>query len=238
MKKFILALLCVLLFSGEVFAELWQNQNLKISELGKVFIMPFETKSEAGTQLIPESQLKNNLYSWANNGINSALKKSKIKLTVKSLEALTEDIKFVYNDNVSVSDDLFFQHAKELGYNAFITCKIEQRFQTEHIPEQIRTYTEYREIQKRDSKGRIIETIRIPEEKTEITPAHDVTYLYTLCEPKLFMTSERNGEYYAASSQNIYREYQGGPVMKVVENIVNATMKELFTVNEKIKKRK
>ena len=56
------------------------------------------------------------------------------------------------------------------------------------------------------------------------------------------MTNEHNGEYYAASSLERYKEYQGGPVMQVVENITKAAMKDLFTVKEatksKSKKRK
>ncbi|MBR1485706.1 MAG: hypothetical protein IJ597_00435 [Synergistaceae bacterium] len=79
------------------------------------------------------------------------------------------------------------------------------------------------------------EILRIPEEKTEIIPAHDVTYLNTNFEPKIFLVNNPDGDHVAAARGSIYREYQGGPVMKVVENLVKISMKDLFKHEEKIK---
>ena len=114
-------------------------------------------------------------------------------------------------------------------YKAFVRAAVSQEFKTEHIPESIRTYTVYKDIEKRDSKGRVIEVLRIPEEKTEITPAHDVTYLYTVCEPRIYFTDDYSGDHVGAVNYKIYREYMGGAVMKVVENILKGSMKTLFT---------
>ncbi|MBR0253739.1 MAG: hypothetical protein IJQ57_10360 [Synergistaceae bacterium] len=233
-KLFVLGLF-IALTCKTCHAELWQNPNLNISELNKVFIMPFNSKLEAGTQLMPKSQLNNSFAQWASNAIHEAVKKHKIKLTVKSLDALLEDMNFIYGDKNSANDEKFFERAKEMGYNAFVTCNVEQKFNVEHVPEKITTYTVYRDIEKRDRNGNIIEIIRIPEQKTDITPAHDVTFLNTVCEPKLFFINDvlaKNDDYMAASRLEIYREYQGGPVMKVVENIINSAIKDLFTVNE------
>ncbi|MBR2208365.1 MAG: hypothetical protein IJ859_06100 [Synergistaceae bacterium] len=69
--------------------------------------------------------------------------------------------------------------------------------------------------------------------KTEIIPAHDVTYLSTNFEPKIFLADNPEGDHVAAAKGSIYREYQGGQVIKVVENLTKASMKELFKHEEK-----
>ena len=227
LKKFIalaMLLLCASAYASDV--EVWHDDSLKISGLKKVFIMPIDSQLKAGDSLMPAKKLNSQLQGWTLDGITSTLKKGKI--TVKSLDALLEDMKFIYSDNVS-EGDLFFKRAAGMGYQAFVRVKVSQEFKTEHVPESTRTWTEYEEIQKKDSKGRVIETIKIPHERTEITPAHDVTYLSTNCEPRIYFTEHFNDDYVGAVSYKIYREYQGGPVMKVVENILKASMKALFT---------
>lgn len=229
LKKFllvvILAVCAVRAQASDV--EVWHDPSLKIEQLKKVFIMPVEAELNAGSNLMPAKQLRSQLMSWAVDGVNSSFKK-KGKLTVKTLDALFEDVKFIYSSNPA-DENLFFARASEMGYKAFVRVYVSQKFETEHIPESTRTYTEYKEIERRDSKGSLIETLRIPEEKTEIIPAHDVTYLHTVCEPRMYFTSDPDGEYVGAVNYRIYREYQNGPVMKVVENILKASMKELFT---------
>ena len=227
LKKFIalvMLLVCASAYASDV--EVWHDDSLKISDLKKVFIMPVDAQLKAGDSLMPAKKLNAQLQGWTLEGIASAFKKGKI--TVKSIDALLEDMKFIYTDAVA-EGDAFFKRAAEMGYKAFVRVKVSQKFKTEHVPESTRTWTEYKEIQKKDSKGRVIETIRIPEEKTEVIPAYDVTYLSTNCEPRIYFTEDANGDYVGAVSYKIYREYQGGPVMKVVENILKASMKNLFT---------
>ena len=229
LKKFLLAVI-LLACAVQVQAsdvEVWHDPSLKIAQLKKVFIMPVEAELNAGSQLMPAKQLSSQLMSWTIDGVNSAFKK-KGKLTVKTLDELFEDLKFIYSDNPA-DETLFFSRAADMGYQAFVRVYVSQKFDTEHIPESTRTYTEYKDIERRDSKGKLIETLRIPEEKTEIIPAHDVTYLHTVCEPRMYSTSNPEGEYIGAVNYRIYREYQNGPVMKVVENILKAAMKNLFT---------
>ena len=233
MKKIFLIFLSVLVFTNSAFAadiDVWQDSSLKFSEIKKIFIMPFETKLEAGNSLMPEKQQNAQIYSWVIDGIGSSMGKG--TLTIKTLDALKEDMKFIYGEKIPEGEE-FFKAASEMGYGIFIRAALTQNFVSQHVPEQTRTYTEYKEIQKRDRNGKIIETLRIPEEKTEITPAHDVTYLSTNFEPKIFMTSDPEGDHYAAAKGSVYREYQGGPVMKVVENLVKASMKSLFAHEEK-----
>ena len=223
----ILALVCAASHASDV--DVWHDPSLKISDLKKIFIIPAETELNAGKQLIPARQLTANLQDWAIDGAKSGLGK-KSRLTIKTLDALIEDMKFIYSDNISVADEeIFFKRAAEMGYKAFVRVNLTQNFETEHVPEKINTYTEYREIERRDSKGNLIETIRIPEEKTEVIPAHDVTYLHTVCEPQMYLTDDPDGDYVGIVRYRIYREYQGGPVMKVVENIMKASMKNLFS---------
>ena len=229
LRKILFAVMMVMLLVGSCFAsdvKVWHDSSLKLSELKKVFVLPVTSSLNAGDNLMPAKKLSAQLEAWTLEGVSSAFKKGRI--TVKGLDALLEDMRFIYSDNVS-SGDLFFKRAAEMGYRAFVAMNVSQEFKTEHVPETTRTYTEYKEIEKRDSKGHVIETIRIPEEKTEVIPAHDVTYLSTNCEPRLYFTEDYAGDYVGAVSYKIYREYQGGPVMKVVENILKASMKSLFT---------
>ena len=224
-KLLLLAILLCLASCAYADVEVWHDDSLKLTDIKKVFVLPVESSLKAGESLMPKNKLNAQLQAWTIDGIASAFKKGKI--TVKGVDALLEDMKFIYDD--VLSGDAFYKRASEMGYKAFVKVSVSQEFRTEHIPERTRTYTEYKEIQKKDSKGRIIETIRIPEEKTEVIPAHDVTYLFTDCEPRLYLTEDWKGDYAGAASGKIYREYQGGPVMKVVENITKASLKALFT---------
>lgn len=230
-RKF-LTLALVLMMSLPAMAsdvEVWQDPSVNFSGLKKIFVMPPKLELKAGTQLMPQKQLRSDFFTWTVDGIHSAFGKRKSSIMVKNVDAVAEDMKFIHGDNVQPTSAEFFKWADEMGYTAFVVTEVRQEFVTEHVPETTRTYTEYREIEKRDSRGRVIETIRIPEERTEIIPAHDVTYLQTVCEPKIYSTKDAQGDYIGAVSYRIYREYQGGPVMKVVENITKAAMKVLFT---------
>ncbi len=232
-KKFaaLIFLLVIVSTASASDVEVWQDPSVNFSGLKKIFVMPPRLDLKAGTQLMPKKQLQKDFFNWTVDGIRSAFGR-KSTLLVKNIDSVVADMKFIHGDNVSTEGREFFRNASEMGYTAFIVTELTQHFVTEHIPETTRTYTEYREIEKRDAKGRIIETIRIPEEKTEVIPAHDVTYLETVCEPKLYSTSDSDGDYIGAVSYRIYREYQGGPVMKVVENITKASMKCLFAGNK------
>ena len=230
MRKFLIFAF-VLIMSCEAMAsdvEVWQDPSVNFSALKKIFVMPPKLTLNAGTQLMPQKQLRADFFTWTVDGVHAAFGKKKSSIMVKNIDVVINDMKFIHGDNVSVSSPEFFKWAGEMGYTAFITAEVRQEFITEHIPETTRTYTEYREIEKRDAKGRVIETIRIPEEKTEIIPAHDVTYLHTVCEPKIYSTKDAEGDYIGAVKYTIHREYQGGPVIKVVENITKASMKTLF----------
>ena len=234
MKKFLILFFAfILIFACVSFAadvEVWQNPSLDFSEIKKIFIMPVNSKLEAGSQLMPAKQLNASIHSWITDGINASMKRN--RPIVKNLDELINDMKFIYGDKIPEGQE-FFKAASEMGYNFFIRADLNQNFVVQHVPEEIRTYTEYKEIEKRDRNGKIIETIRIPQEKTEIIPAHDVTNLSTNFEPKLYSTNDPEGDYVAAAKGSIFREYQGGPVIKVVENLVKASMKSLFAHEEK-----
>ncbi|MBR2208366.1 MAG: hypothetical protein IJ859_06105 [Synergistaceae bacterium] len=164
MKKFLILIALISLFSSSAFAdvEVWQDPSLKFSGLKKVFIMPLDTELKAGSQLMPAKQLNAQINSWLIEGINSSMGKG--NLIIKPYDALIEDMKFIYGDKVLDGAE-FFKAASEMGYSVFIRANLTQNFVTQHVPETTRTYTEYREIEKRDRHGKIIETLRIPEEK-------------------------------------------------------------------------
>ncbi|MBR0151889.1 MAG: hypothetical protein IJP89_11065 [Synergistaceae bacterium] len=227
-KILTLVVLLVVCFAECTFADVqvWQNPSVDFKNLKKIFVIPAEYDLKAGTQLMPPKQLGNDLHAWTVDGINSAVRKGKI--LIKTLDSVLEDMRFIKGSNIQPGSSEFYNMAGEMGYTAFIRTEIRQKFEVEHVPETTRTYTVYRDIEKRDAKGRLIETLRIPEEKTEIVPAHDVTYLHTECDPKIYSVKDPDGDYIGAVHYDIRREYQGGPVMKVVENVTKAAMKTLF----------
>ena len=196
-------LMCVPAIASDI--EVWQEPGFNFAGLKKIFVMPPNFDLKAGNQLMPQRQLRADFFTWVNEGIRSAFGK-KSKFLVKDLASVVEDMKFIHGDNISPDSREFFRWANEMGYTAFITADVSQKFVTEHVPETTRTYTEYRTIEKKDHRGRVIE----------------------VSEPRLYRTDDPNGDYIAAVNYRIYREYQGGPVMKVVENITIASMKNLF----------
>ena len=213
--------------------EVWQDPNYDFTQIRKIFVLPVEANLEAGQTLIPEKQLAKNLELWTLSGMNSAIKKGAV--IVKTFEDLAKDMNFIYGE---YDENLFFQRALEMGYKGFVRVTVNQAFKTEHIAESYRTYTEYREIEHRDRWGRLIEVTRIPEERTEYIPAHDVTYLHTVCQPQLYLTEDPNGEYKAAAVCTIFGEYQGGQVLGAVEKILKASLKSLFTFKNGLKPRR
>ena len=213
--------------------EVWQDPNYDFTQIRKIFVMPVEANLEAGKTLIPEQQLAKSLELWTIAGMNSAIKKGAV--IIKTFEDVAKDMSFIYGE---YDENLFFQRALEMGYKGFVRVTVNQAFKTEHIPESYRTYTEYREIEHRDRWGRLIEVTRIPEERTEYIPARDVNYLHTVCQPQLYLTENPNGEYKAAVVYTIFREYQGGNVLGVVENILKASLKNLFTFKNGVKPRR
>ncbi len=213
--------------------EVWQDPTYDFTQIRKIFVMPVEADLEAGQTLIPEKQLAKNLELWAMSGMNAAIKKGAV--IVKTFDALVQDMNFIYGE---YDENLFFSRALEMGYKGFVRITVNQAFKTEHIAESYRTYTDYREIEHRDRWGRLIEVTRIPEERTEFIPAHDITYLHTVCQPQLYLSEDPNGDYKAAAVYTIFREYNGGQVLGVVENILKASLKSLFTFKNGLKPRR
>ena len=237
-KRFLIAAFIIAIMCSVSFADVqsWQDPKFDFASLNKILVMPPYAELKAGTGLKPSRRQAQDLIEWAKEGVRTAYKKRSGTLIVKGYDDLVEDMRFIYGDDKNWSDSLFYQRASEMGYNVFISMNVTQEFKTEHIPESVRTYTEYREIEKRDRHGRLIEVIRIPEERTEIIPAHDVTYLHTTCEPALYLTEDSQGDYVSIVDHDIYREYQGGPVLGVVENIIKSSVSKLLEHNDKPQK--
>ena len=222
-------------------AEVWRDRNYDIMSLRKVFLLPIDANLKAGGQssLMPESQRSAEIEGWAVADVQAALKKN--HPIVKPLGALIKDMEFIgYKDaaadvasNNTEALERFFAKAAELGYQAAVYVSLAQKFDTVHVPESTWTHTVYKEIERRDKHGKIIEVLRVPEEKTEVTPAHDDTYLSTECLIKIYDTASPRDEHKAAVSRSIHKEYQGGPVMKVIENILKASFTELFEQKKK-----
>ena len=234
-KKSVLALFLVLtaLLAPAMGAEVWRDPKYDIFALRKVFVLPISAhlKARAESSVVPQSQRKSELDGWAVSSLQAALKKN--KPIVKACDALIKDLTFLHKAADPKDRATFFKDAAEISYQAAIEVTVNQKMNVEHVPEKIHTYTVYRDVEVRDKHGKVKETIRIPEEKTEIIPAHDVEYLSTRCLIKVFDIADPNGDHKAAVDYSIYREYQGGPVMKVVENIIKAAVKELFAEPKK-----
>ncbi|MCR5346202.1 MAG: hypothetical protein K6E38_00320 [Fretibacterium sp.] len=213
--------------------EVWRDPEYDILALRKVFVLPVNAnlKARAESAVVPRSHQKRELDGWIVSSLQGALKKN--KPIVKASSALIKDLSFLHKAADPNDRETFFRDAAEISYQAAIEVTIHQKIEVEHVPERIWTRTVCREVEVRDRHGKVKEIIRIPEEKTEITPAHDVDYLSTQCLIKVFDIADPNGDHKAAVDYSIYREYQGGPVMKVVENIIKASVRELFAEPKK-----
>ncbi|MCR4818091.1 MAG: hypothetical protein K5841_03940 [Fretibacterium sp.] len=226
-------MLTVLLAPVMAGVEVWRDPEYDILALRKVFVLPVTAnlKARAESSVVPRSHQKRELDDWVVSSLQRAMKKN--KPIVKASDALIKDLSFLHKAADPKDRETFFRDAAEISYQAAIEVTIHQKMEVKHVPERIWTRTVYREVEVRDRHGKVKEIIRIPEEKTEITPAHDVDYLSTQCLIKVFDIADPNGDHKAAVNYSIYREYQGGPVMKVVENIIKASVRELFSEPKK-----
>lgn len=227
--------------------DTWHDPSYNLANLRKIFILPINTadlKSGRENSVMPKRQRQAEINKWAvsaaHNGIKSLNKKT--LPIVKTFNDILDDMKFIsgapdvdyenfWNSSRSARAE-FFKKASEMGYQAALNLELTQKIVTEHVPEKTRTYTEYKEVEVYDKHHRHVETIRIPEEKTEVIPAHDVDYLSTECLAQLYDVNSPENHYgedhRAAVKYSIYREYEGGSVMKVVENVIRASIKNLF----------
>ena len=204
--------------------ETWRDPSFKFSGLRKVFLLPVSADLRTvDSDVMPRSRQVGDLEDWSVSGLQSAMKKN--KPIVKSYNGLLKDMAFIYGEGTGAED--VYKRAVDMGYQAAVELVVTQEFKVEHVPERTWTRTVYKDVDVFDKRGRKTGSIRIPEEVTEVSPAHDVDYLSTRCLARLYDMADPHGEHKAAVSRSVYREYQGGPVLKVVENVVKAAMKEL-----------
>ena len=106
MMRKILILALVLIMSCEAMAsdvEVWQDPSVNFSALKKIFVMPPKFTLNAGTQLMPQKQLRADFFTWTVDGIHSAFGKKKSSVMVKNVDSVVNDMKFIHGDNVSTS---------------------------------------------------------------------------------------------------------------------------------------
>ncbi len=229
MRKLFCVIALLFALATSVNAELkgWQDPDCNPGGLHKIFIEPVKFNLNAGDNLMPPKKQQVELASWAVDESIKSLRKN--RPVVKNYTDLLKDLTFIYSSLDPRNFHEVVKKSNETGYQAFIRIDIEQEFKYEHVPETTRTYTEYKDINEYDRNGKLIRTTRIPFEKTETVPAHDVKYLHTICKSWLFNTDIKDRDHKAAAEYNLYREYQGGDVMKVVENAIRACVKKMLT---------
>ena len=218
--------------------EFWQSPDYDFAALRKIFLLPVSASLTAGSpsSVMPASRRLSDLEGWAVSAIQETMRKK--NPIVKTFGALLQDMSFVYGalpftpENFAAASPEartdFYKKAADMGFQAMVQIELTQGMEIEHIPERTYTRTVYEEVEVRDEKGRVKERIRIPKEKTEVQPAHDEEYLSTRCLARLYALPDPEGDHVAAVDRSVYREYQGGPVMKVVENVLKASMKQLL----------
>lgn len=72
-------------------------------------------------------------------------------------------------------------------------------------------------------------TVSIPQNNAITIPGQNVTYLYTGCQPKLFLAEDYMGDYRAVAKYEINRQYRGGDVIKVIEIAIKDSIKSMLT---------
>ena len=218
--------------------EFWQSPDYDFAALRKIFLLPVSASltAKSPSSVMPASRRLSDLEDWAVSAIQETMRKK--TPIVKTFGALLQDMNFVYGalpftpENFAAASPEertdFYKKAADMGFQAMVQIELTQEMEVEHIPERTYTHTVYEEVEVRDEKGRVKESIRIPKEKTEVQPAYDEEYLSTRCLARLYALSDPEGDHVAAVDRSVYREYQGGPVMKVVENVLKASMKQLL----------
>ena len=218
-------------------SEFWQNPDYDLAALRKIFLLPVSASltARSPSSVMPASRRLSDLEGWAASAIQEAMRKK--TPVVKTFGALLQDMSLVYGalpftpENFAAASPEarsdFYKKAADMGFQAMVQIELFQEMEVEHVPERTYSHTVYEEVQIRDEKGRVKERVRIPQEKTEVQPAYDEEYLSTRCLARLYALSDPEGDHVAAVDFAIYREYQGGPVMKVVENVLKTSMKRL-----------
>lgn len=244
MKKFVLlwVMIIILFSSNTAFAsstvKIWHDPSLNISSLKKIFVLPLVLNLRAGTDMMSDRQFTRNFYDWIIKGIRATPQGK--KLIIKTLEDVARELEFLYG-GPPPSIDVFLERAYVNGYEALIYVSMGQEFTTEYIPERSFNYTTYNNVYVNGPNG-YMGTISVPHNNTITIPDQEITYLDTECVPELYLLNEYipdvkvgnfKGNHNAIVNYRIYRRYQGGAVTKVLENIIKASMKSLFTGKKK-----
>lgn len=207
-KTFLLALLCVVLLPDYVFAgttvKTWKNPALKIEKVDKILVLPVRYDLRTGLSLQPQNELSKNFEQWAVEGVKKALNnpKKKKRVIVKTLSEFCGDMELKYG-NVPESLDVFVQRGIEMGYQAFTVIDVLQATYTEKMPDFVLPYTSYENAYIYNNKGWTTGTVSIPETNAITIPGQNVTYLYTGCQPKLFLAEDYKGDYRAIANYEI-----------------------------------
>lgn len=231
---FFLVLFCVAVMAGEVSAgttvNTWQNPSLKIDKLNKILVLPVRYDLRTGLSLQPQNELQSNLEKWAVEGVKSALNnpKKKKRVTVKTLSEFCNEMTLKYGD-VPESLDVFVQRGREMGYQAFTIIDVMQDTYTEKMPDWVIPYTSYNTGYVYNNKGWVAGSVSIPQNNAITIPGQNVTYLYTGCQPKLFLAEDYMGDYRAVAKYEINRQYRGGDVIKVIEIAIKDSIKSMLT---------
>ncbi|MBQ7169132.1 MAG: hypothetical protein IJR63_04445 [Synergistaceae bacterium] len=116
-----------------------------------------------------------------------------------------------------------------MGYQAFTVIDVLQATYTEKMPDFVLPYTSYKNAYVYNNQGWTTGTVSIPETNVITIPGRNATYLYTGCQPKLFLAEDYKGDYRAVANYEINRQYRGGDVIKVVELALKDSIKSMFT---------
>ena len=200
--------------------------------------MPLVLNLKAGNDMMSDKEFARNFYNWVIKGIKATPQGK--KLIIKTLEQVSQELALFYGENAP-SIPVFLERAYAQGYEALIYVSIGQEFTTEYIPERTFNYTTYNNVYVNGAQS-YIGTISIPQNNSITIPDQEITYLDTECMPELYLLNEYipdvkvgnfKSNHNAVVDYRIYRRYQGGAVTKVLENIIKASMKSLFTGEKK-----
>lgn len=183
--------------------------------------------------MLPANELQKKLDVQAINGIRTAFKGKKI--LIKTLQEAHQDMMLMYGDIPSDFWDAI-PRLNELGYKAIIVVDLFQKFNTEYRQGHTINIPSYNNLYIRNNQGWVTGSIQVPQNNPIYIPARNETYLYTGCVSKLLLMDDllkHDLSHKAIVTYQIYKRYQGGAVEKVLENIVKASMKSLFTGKKK-----
>ena len=233
---FIICSSCASMTLAATDTQVWRNPSVNIFDFKKIILLPVNKELRAGSSLLPASELERELEDWGLTSVRNATKGKKIM--IRPAYKVMQDLNLIYGEeDYSNQTELLGLRLRDMGYDAVMSIAVSQEFQDQYIPPRTFNYMTYQDSNIYNNQGWIVGRVSTPQNQSVTIPGREETYLHTMCTTHLYsLQNVINGHYSydAVANSSIYKLYQGGDVIKVIEKIIKASMNSMY--NGKVKK--